>query len=142
MQADSKPDARVHLHDMLESAKQVMRYVAGQTFDDFWSDHKTRDAVAMRLTVIGEAARHVTSVTATAIPNVPFHQIRGLRNRIAHTYEQVDFKEVWKITQHDLKPLITELEKYLLQLKQTPAPALRPPTIPPPAPGNGPRIGF
>ena len=108
-----------HLHDMLESARLAVSYVRGQTFEQFWDDSKARDAVAMRLTVIGEAAGRVSAETVTKLPAVPFHQIRGIRNRIAHTYDRVDFREVWTITQHDLKPLVAELEKYLQQ------PALR-----------------
>jgi uncharacterized protein with HEPN domain len=113
-------DEKAHLHDILESARKVESYVAGQTFEEFWEDPKTRDAVAMRLNILGEAARHVSPATVTAIPAVPFHQLRGLRNRIAHTYDQVDFKEVWKITQQDLKPLISELEKYFGKETQPP----------------------
>jgi len=110
-----KPDQanKAHLHDMLESAKLAVAYVEGLTFDSFWDDFKTRDAVAMRLTVIGEAAKQVSEETVAAIPAVPFHQIRGLRNRIAPSYEKVDFREVWKVTEHDLKPLIGELERFL-----------------------------
>jgi uncharacterized protein with HEPN domain len=140
-------DDRAHLHDMLESAQQAASYVAGQTFDQFWDDPKTRDAVAMRLTIVGEAARNVSPTTATAIPAVPFHQIRGLRNRIAHAYDQVDFREVWKITQNDLKPLISELERYLYELKQQQDEAermrqIQSQTIQPQRPSNGPKLGL
>jgi len=140
-------DDRAHLHDMLESARQATSYVSGQTFDQFWDDPKTRDAVAMRLTIVGEAARNVSPATAAAIPKVPFHQIRGLRNRIAHTYDQVDFREVWKITQNDLKPLISELERYLKKLKQQQDEAERmrqvqSQAIQPPRSGNGPKLGM
>lgn len=41
-----------------------------------------------------------------------------MRNRITHGYDRVDFKEVWKVTQNDLRPMIRELEKYFLQLEQ------------------------
>jgi hypothetical protein len=89
----------------------------------------------------------VSPSTATAIPAVPFHQIRGLRNRIAHTYDQVDFREVWKITQNDLKPLISELERYLQKLKQQQDEAARIrqvqiEAIRPPRPSNGPKLGL
>jgi uncharacterized protein with HEPN domain len=147
MPLSAAKDDRAHLHDMLESAKQAASYVSGQTFEQFWDDPKTRDAVAMRLTIVGEAARNVSLATATAIPAVPFHQIRGLRNLIAHTYDQVDFREVWKITQNDLKPLISELERYLQKLKQQQDEAARIrqiqlQTIQPPRPSNGPKLGL
>lgn len=118
MQPKQGKDDNAHLHDMLDSARKAASYVHGQTFEQFWDDFKTRDAVAMRLTVIGEAASQVSAATAAKIPGVPLHQIRGMRNRIAHSYDRVDFKEVWKVTQNDLRPMIRQLEKYFLQLEQ------------------------
>ncbi|MCX6943654.1 MAG: DUF86 domain-containing protein [Opitutales bacterium] len=132
---------------MLESAKQAVSYVQGQTFEQFWDDFKTRDAVAMRLTIIGEAARQVSPETAATMPQIPIHAMRGLRNRIAHTYDQVDFTEVWKITQHDLKPLITELAKSLRaqEKAQILAQQMREAhhlSSNPPRPKQGPRMGI
>lgn len=148
MQPKPAKDDRAHLHDMLDSARKAASYVQGQTFEQFWDDFKTRDAVAMRLTVIGEAAGQVSAATVAKISAVPFHQIRGMRHRIAHSYDRVDFREVWKVTQHDLKPLISELEKYLLQERQrqqqAETPRLRQSAVRPPRPGEGrgPRMGF
>ena len=147
MQPKPAKDEKAHLHDMLDSAKQAAGYMAGQTFEEFWDDPKTRDAVAMRLTIVGEAARHVSAATAATIPAVPFQQIRGMRNRIAHTDDKVDFKEVWKVVEQDLKPLISELEKYFHQQKAAHAPASRirvtpTPRVQPGQPGQGPRMSM
>jgi len=145
MQADPVQRDQAHLQDMLDSAKQAACYVRGQSFEQFWDDAKTRDAVAMRLQAIGEAAGRVSPTTAAAMPALPIHQMRGLRNRIAHTYNKVDFKEVWKVTQQDLKPLISELEKHFLQLRQKQEEAERlkqSPGIRPPRPWDGPRMGM
>jgi len=146
MQAKPSQD-QSHLQDMLTSARQAVSYVRGQTFEQFWDDAKTRDAVAMRITVIGEAAGKVSQETAAKAPKIPFHQISGLRNRIAHNYESVDFREVWKITQQDLKSLISELEKYIQQLKPAQTLAQKIPQamhlkIDPPNPRQGPRMGM
>lgn len=140
-------DDRAHLHDMLESAKQAVSYVHGLTFEQFWDDPKTRDAVAMRLTIIGEAAARVSAASVMAIPQVPFQEMRGLRNRIAHTYDKVDFTEVWKITQQDLRPLITELEKHFRQLEKAAQATIKiqqasHQTVAPPHPRTGPRMGI
>ena len=37
---------------------------------------------------------------------------RGMRNRITHEYERVDFREVWSVTQENIVLLIAELAKY------------------------------
>lgn len=104
------PDAL--LQEMLESARFVRDYVAGMSFDDFWDDCKTRDAVAMRLIAVGEAARYVDDATAAALPSIPFRDVRSMRNRIAHHYRRVDFKIVWETAHEDIPPLIAALEAH------------------------------
>lgn len=116
----SHSDARAQLaclHDMLESAGHIARYMDGVTFDAFWEDSEKRDAVAMRLSVIGEAARHITKETegklAASGPGLPFKDIRGMRNRIAHDYGRVDYRVVWQVTQESIPSLVAVIERYL-----------------------------
>jgi len=92
--------------------------VHGLTFDKFWDDQKTRDAVAMRLHVMGESAKKLKTETAAALGILPVEKIRGMRNRIAHDYGRVNFRIVWKTVREDLPPLIDELERHLRQVNQ------------------------
>lgn len=110
--APKNPDD-AYLQDMLESARLIQSYMRKIGFDEFWNHHEKRDAVAMRLTVIGEAASHVSPAAQKALSSIPFKQIRGLRNRIAHDYGAIDFKIVWEVTQKEIKPLISALETYM-----------------------------
>ena len=142
MQADAGKDDKAHLQDILKSAQQAVGYVRGQTFKQFWDDAKTRDAVAMRLHIMGEAAGRLTPATMAAMPVVAVHQMRGMRNRIAHTYDKVDFVEVWKVLQNDLKPLISELEKYFRQQQAQEILQSLQPKIVSPKSRQGPRMGM
>ena len=101
-----------YLHDMLEAARLIRGYVAGVAFEDFCHNSEKRDAVAMRISVLGESANKVDKTTETALPGVPFRCIRGMRNRVAHDYGAVDFKIVWAVTQQEIEPLIAVLEAY------------------------------
>ena len=75
MAGSSAKDDRAWLYDMMESAGQALSYVAGMTFDQFWDDSRTRDAVAMRLTVVGEAARNVSAATACGARTVTLNHV-------------------------------------------------------------------
>ena len=66
-----------YLHDMLESARHVLHYVDGVTLAEFSTNSEKRDAVSMRLAVIGKSARHITNDTATKLPTVPFDAIHS-----------------------------------------------------------------
>jgi len=115
MSPKSAKDQKAYLYDMLESARAIGRYMQGVTFDQFWDNGEKRDAVAMRIAALGDAARNVTKITEAEIPAVPFGNIRGMRNRIAHDYGKVNFREVWKVAEQDIKPLIGALEGYFIK---------------------------
>jgi uncharacterized protein with HEPN domain len=110
-----KPQAKTqdaYLHDMLEAALLVQHYVAGIAFEDFWENSEKRDAVALRIAVIGESAYKIDSPTEKALPAVPFKGLRGMRNRIAHDYGSMDFRIIWQVTQTDIEPLVRGLRAY------------------------------
>ena len=110
--APKNPDD-AYLHDMLEAARLIRGYMRKVGFEEFWHHNEKRDAVAMRLSIIGEAAAHVSPATQKVLPSIPFKRIRGLRNRIAHDYGAIDFKIVWEVTQKEIEPLIAALEIYM-----------------------------
>jgi uncharacterized protein with HEPN domain len=110
-------DQDTYLHDMLEAAQLIDRYMKGVTFHEFWHNSEKRDAVALRLSVLGESAHQVDKTIEAVLPAIPFKAIRGLRNRIAHDYGAVDFKIVWSVTQKEIKPLIRALRAYFQSRK-------------------------
>src|SRR5277367_5744249 len=107
--APAKPQD-AFLHDILEAAQLIRSYTSGVTFDEFWHNSEKRDAVALRITVLGESAQKIDKPTEASLQDVPFKGIRGMRNRIAHDYGAVDFKIVWDVTQKEIEPLIAALE--------------------------------
>jgi uncharacterized protein with HEPN domain len=117
-----------YLHDMLESARHVWRYMEGVTFEDFLADSEKRDAVSMRLSVIGDAARNITKETEVRLPAIPFKDIRGMRNRITHDYGHVDFRIVWEVTKEHIAPLIAALEQHFLPKENSRSAAPEPPS--------------
>jgi len=104
--------ADAYLYDMLEAARLIHAYIDGVSFDEFWHNNEKRDAVALRLSVLGESAHKIDKATEATLPGIPFKSIRGMRNRIAHDYGAMDFKIVWAVTQTEIEPLITALEAY------------------------------
>jgi len=61
--------------------------------------------------IIGEAARRVSAAGWARLPSVPWHQIVGTRNRVAHDYMNVDLELLWRIVMEELPPLVEALEQ-------------------------------
>ena len=83
---------------MLEAATLACSYVREMTQDEFLRDKKTQQAVVLNLLLIGEEATKVMRDHETFTrehPQVPWRGMRGMRNRIAHSYFEIDLITVW-----------------------------------------------
>lgn len=84
--------------------------------EDFLADRKTQQAVMLNLIVLGEAATKIAVEApefAAAHPDLPWQQMRGMRNRMAHGYFAVNLDLVWET----VKVSLPELERQLLAAK-------------------------
>ena len=73
-------------------------------------DERTRYAVQYMLLVIGEASSRVPSDVKARLANVPWLELKGLRNRLAHAYFAIDAATVYVAVVKDLPELLEALE--------------------------------
>jgi len=99
-----------YLWDMLAAARKIVAFARGVTYDQYSANDMMKDAVERNLSVIGEAARHVSPSYQAAHPEIPFGRIIGLRNIVVHEYGKVDHEEVWGIVAEHIPALIKQLE--------------------------------
>lgn len=71
----------------------------------FQGDFVYRNAVAMCLLQIGELAGHLSEEYRNEHPQMPWRQIKALRNIIAHNYGSVDVDTAWEIVHEDIPVL-------------------------------------
>ncbi len=108
-------DWRLRLKDILAAIQKLRRHTAGMTFEAFAADEKTIDAVCLNFAVIGEAAARVPETVTARFPDMPWADMRDMRNVIVHEYFGVDATVLWKTIQSDLPPLIPLLEALLAE---------------------------
>lgn len=99
---------------MRQAARQATEYVLGIDQYAFDQDPKTQDAVIMKLLVIGELAAKVLEedvLFAQANPDVPWLKMKGMRNRMAHGYFELDHAVVWDTVKNAVPELIEALDK-------------------------------
>ncbi len=97
---------------MQQAATDACAFVEGLDKVDFLEDKRTQQAVIMSLVIIGEAATKVMDNYATftqAHPEVPWRSMRGMRNRIAHGYFDINLDVVWETVQTALPELLRQL---------------------------------
>lgn len=95
-----------------QAAAEACSFVAGSSKDAFLADKRTQRAVIMCLVIIGEAATKIVdnhAAFAQAHPQVPWRGMRGMRNRVAHGYFEINFDVVWETVRTALPELLEQL---------------------------------
>ncbi|OGB33872.1 MAG: hypothetical protein A3F78_13620 [Burkholderiales bacterium RIFCSPLOWO2_12_FULL_61_40] len=101
-----------YLDHMLEASLQACAYVEGLSIKDFMEDKRTQQAVVLNLILIGEEATKLLKeheTFANQHPQVPWRSMKGMRNRIAHGYFEINLETVWETIQTALPSLIEKL---------------------------------
>lgn len=104
-------NASLLIEDILESARKIIIYTEGFTFDEFVSDDKTVDAVIRNFEIIGEAANRLPDDFKELHSEIDWQRLRGFRNRIVHDYFGIDYDIVWQIKETYLSEMIEKLSE-------------------------------
>ena len=100
------------LWDMQKAILQIQMFTNEMSEIDYLDSELVQSAVERKLEILGEAARRVSREFQIAHPEFNWRNIIGLRNVIAHRYDQVKQEQIWKIVQ----TLLPDLLNLLLQL--------------------------
>lgn len=101
-----------YLDHILEATRQACVYVEGLSKEDFLGDKRTQQAVILNIIIIGEAATKLLQNFGTFLdrhPDVPWRSMKGMRNRIAHGYFEINLDVVWDTMQTALPQLLERL---------------------------------
>lgn len=102
-----------HVADMLEFASELMSLVAGKSLQAVVADRVLCLAIEKLFINLGEAARRVGPTESARIPDVPWTKVVGLRNILAHGYEQIEHEVLYRAVIDDLPGLAAALDRWL-----------------------------
>ena len=73
--------------------------------EEFRDDLRTQWAVGLGLIRIGEAVAKLPASVTERFPDQPWRQIVGMRNYVAHQYDDIDLDLVWGTVSRDIPAL-------------------------------------
>ena len=102
---------------MLDYARDAQAFVVGMTAETFEADRKTHYAVLRALEVIGEAAKRVPATVQDRPPEIPWRQIIGMRNVIAHDYLGIRLSRVFETATAFVPELVERLPGVIAEVE-------------------------
>lgn len=109
MSPDRLPDYLGHIR---QAATDACSFVQGMSQEHWRSDRRTQQAVLMNLMIIGEAAAKIMDAYPDFVrlnDATPWRSMRGMRNRIAHGYFEVNLDLVWETVHKALPDMLAHL---------------------------------
>ena len=98
---------RIIVEKMLGYIDRILSYCSEKDYTAFISDTILTEACVFNLSQLGELATKLDSDYTAEHSDIPWNEMRGLRNRIVHDYEGVKLILVWEIISEDL-PILKE----------------------------------
>lgn len=100
-----------HIVQAIERASDYLQPL--QSLEAFQRNQQVQDAVVRNIEIIGEAVNKIQDMAPDFIPahpEVPWAQMRAMRNVVIHEYFFVDLKIVWTTVKDDLPRLKKQID--------------------------------
>lgn len=127
LSSENKALALDILYDILSAIERIQERTKNiRSADDFLSSPEGMtllDATCMMLIAVGESLKNLDKVTDGKLlptyPSIPWKQVKGLRDIIAHHYFDVDASQIFWILSYELSPLEQAVRFFITNLSKT-----------------------
>jgi len=112
----SAHDPRTTLLQVQEAACHLQTICAGKTLDKLLADWEATAAVERLIEIVGEGVKRLPMELRLRYPAVPWKEIAGMRDRLSHGYDDVNYQVLWDAVQTDVPALLVTIEQMLKDL--------------------------
>ena len=99
-----------YLIDIVDCIMDINEFTKTVEYYQFESDKMRKFAVERQLELIGQAANKISIETQDNLENIPWKNIIGLRNKLAHDYGEILAERIWRISKESVQDLYKEIE--------------------------------
>ena len=86
----------------------------GDSYEAFCSDKAYRNACALCILQIGELAGHLSEEFRAQHAQMPWNEIKAMRNIVAHAYGSISVQMTWETIEQDI-PALSEFCRTALE---------------------------
>ena len=107
-----------YVEDTLDGMEKAELLLEGVTYDQFEADFRINFAVIRALEIIGEATERLPMSLRQQYPRIPWRGMAGMRDRIIHGYDNVDFQIVWGVVKRDIPEIKPKIQQILADFQE------------------------
>ena len=108
-----KKDNLIYIEHIRACIARIAVYTQGMDASAFLYQPLIQDAVIRNFEVIGEATKQLTSEFRSQYPEIAWHKISGMRDKLIHDYLGVDLLAVWGVVENVLPEFDNQLAAIL-----------------------------
>jgi len=104
---------QIYINDIRNAIISIEKFVEGFTLEQFKNDDKTSSAVIRKFEIIGEATKSIHENIRKIYPQIAWKEMAGMRDKLIHSYSEVDLTLVWMTIKQRLPQLKSTIEEIL-----------------------------
>ena len=98
---------RASLLDIVRAGELILQFAQGVSREQLESDVMRQSAILYQITIMGEATKRLSREFRGQHTEVPWDDIAGMRDIIAHQYDRLDMNIVWQVIQRNIPELLS-----------------------------------
>lgn len=108
-----------YLVDILTECDYLLESTKNLTFKDFVQNEHLKRAFTRSLEIIGEASKKIPQNIREKFPYVPWRQMAGIRDVLAHEYFGVDYAVIWEVVTTEIAAVRDSIAKVVSFFEKT-----------------------
>lgn len=107
---DNVKNDRYYVEKILKDIRYIIEKTESITQNDLQANEMLCDSILFRLIQISENTMKLTLAFKELHHDIPWHAIKGMRNRIVHEYGDVQLDVVYQTVTEDIPQICKKLE--------------------------------
>ncbi|WP_228016428.1 HepT-like ribonuclease domain-containing protein [Leptolyngbya ectocarpi] len=84
--------------------------------EELAKNDEKQSATLYQIIIIGEATKRLSSEFRSRYPMIPWAEIAGMRDILAHQYDRINLNTLWSVIQDDIPELLALLQPILADI--------------------------
>lgn len=102
---------KLYFEDLVRFCEKVISYTDGLTQEKFETSGLNYDATLWNVQLYGEVARNIPESIRSQMPEIPWRELIGMRNRLAHGYFGINNTILWQVVRVETPKLLESLQR-------------------------------